>query len=304
MATQAQGLSLFEAATRMGVPFQREVEPLDKEVTVQGMKFHYLDWEPAPAAEGRQTLVFLHGNAQQAHSWDFISLALCDTYHCLALDARGHGDSDWAPQGEYTVDAYVQDLAACVDALGLDRFILVGHSMGGRTCYVYTSQYPDKVKALVIVDSGPRAIAAGISRMDSFKQLPDLLDTYDEFADRVQEYTGRPREQVAGALKHTIRRRADGKWTWKYDKLLRTPGGTPPGWEPDKLWECIEKISCPTFIVRGGDSDVFAEETMDRMLQTIPGSKAVTVPKAGHLVAGDNPSGLIEAMQGWLPTVA
>ena len=221
----------------------------------------------------------------------------------MAPDARGHGDSDWAPQGDYTVDAYVQDLAGFIDALGLEQVILVGHSMGGRTCYVYTSQHPEKVKALAIVDSGPRAISAGISRMDQFKQLPDLLDTYEEFTDRVMEYTGRAREQVAGALKHTIRQMPDGKWTWKYDKLLRTPGGTPPGWEPDRLWECIQKITCPTFIVRGGDSDVFGEDTMERMLQTIPGSKAVTVPKAGHLVAGDNPTGLVEALQGWLPSV-
>ena len=300
MATQAQGLSLFEAARRMGVPFQREAEPLDREVSTGGMKLHYLDW----GAEGRVPVVFLHGNAQQAHSWDFISLALCDSYRCLAPDARGHGDSDWAPQGEYTVDAYVQDLAGFVDELGLDQFILVGHSMGGRTCYVYTSMYPEKVKALAIVDSGPRAIAAGISRMDSFKQLPDLLDSYEEFTDRVQEYTGRSREQVAGALKHTIRQLPTGKWTWKYDKLLRTPGGTPAGWAPEKLWECIEKITCPTFIVRGEQSDVFAVETMDRMLQIIPGSSAVTVPNAGHLVAGDNPSALVEALRGWLATVA
>ena len=299
MATQAQGLSLFEAARRMGVPFQREVEPQDKQVTVHGMNFHYLDW----GTEGRQPLVFLHGNSQQAHSWDFISLALCGDYHCMAPDARGHGDSDWASQGEYTVDAYVRDLAGFVDALGLEQIILVGHSMGGRTCYVYTSQHLEKVKALVIVDSGPRAISAGISRMDQFKQLPDLLDTYEEFTDRVMEYTGRPREQVAGALKYTIRQKPDGKWTWKYDKLLRTPGGTPPGWEPDRLWECIQKIACPTFIVRGSDSDVFGEDTMERMLQTIPGSQAITVPNAGHLVAGDNPSGLVEALQGWLPSV-
>ena len=300
MTTEAQGLSLFEAARRMGVPLQREVEPKDKEVTFRGMKFHYLDW----GTEGSRPVIFLHGNSQQAHSWDFISLALCDSYHCLATDARGHGDSDWATGGEYTVDAYVQDLAGFVDALGLDQFILIGHSMGGRTSYVYTSRFQEKVKALVIVDSGPRTMTSGISRMDQFKQLPDLLDTYDEFADRVQEYTGRPREQVLGALKHTIRQLPTGKWTWKYDKLLRTPGGTPPGWAPEQLWECLEKITCPTFIVRGGDSDVFAVETMDRMLEIIPGSTSVTVPRAGHLVAGDNPADLVKALRGWLPGVA
>ena len=296
MLSDSRGLTLCEAARDLGVPFSREVEPQDVHVTVDGMNFHYLDW----GTQGKPVVVFLHGNAQQCHSWDFISLALCDSYHVLAPDARGHGDSDWAPDGDYSADAYQRDLAGFVNALGLDQFILVGHSMGGRTSYVYTSTFIEKVKALVIVDSGPRAMLQGISRMDRFKQLPDQLDTYEEFAQRVQEYTGRPLHQVMGSLKHTIRQLPDGKWSWKYDKLLRTPGGIPPPWPPEKLWACLEKITCPTFILRGAESDVFAQETLDRMLEIIPESTSVTIPRAGHLVAGDNPIDLITALRSWL----
>ena len=298
MATQAQGLSLFEAARRMGVPFQREVEPQDKEVTVNGMKFHYLDW----GTEGRQPLVFLHGNSQQAHSWDFISLAICDNYHCMAPDARGHGDSDWAPQGEYTVDAYVQDLAGFIDALGLEQVILVGHSMGGRTCYVYTSQHPEKVKALAIVDSGPRAISAGISRMDQFKQLPDLLDTYEEFTDRVMEYTGRAREQVAGALKHTIRQMPDGKWTWKYDKLLRSSNRPLRGDDglSERLWGYLEQLKCPTLVVRGAYSKVLTQEIAEETVQRLRHGGLAVVEDAGHLVPGDNPPGFSRVLEEFL----
>ena len=299
MSLESQGLSLFEAAQKVGVSYRREVQPQDGEVTLPGLRLHYLDW----GGKENQPLIFLHGNAQQAHSWDFVALSLCDSYHVLAPDARGHGDSDWDPNGAYTLDAYVSDLDGLVEALGLDQFILVGHSMGGRTSYVYASKFPAKVKGLVIVDSGPRSIALGITRMDQFKQLPDRLDSYEEFAQRVQQYTGRPRWQVLGSLKYTIRQLPDGKWTWKYDKVFRTPGATPPSWPSERLWECLENIRCPTLIVRGSESDVFAEDTMARMLEVIPDSTSVTVPRAGHLVAGDNPQDLIAELQGWLPTV-
>ena len=299
MSLESRGLPIFEAAREMGISFQREAQPQDRKVNLHGMSFHYLDW----GADEKQPVVFLHGNAQQGHSWDFVSLALCDSYHVIAPDARGHGDSDWASDGDYTVEAYQRDLDAFVEALGLDQFVLVGHSMGGRTSYVYTSQFPERVKALVIVDSGPRAVSQGVSRINQFKQLPDLLDSYEEFAQRVQEYTGRPYHQVVGSLKYSIRQLTSGKWTWKYDKLLRTPEVAAPSWPPERLWECIEKISCPTLIVRGAESDIFAPETMARMLEVIPHSTSVTVPRAGHLVAGDNPADLVQALLPWLHEV-
>ena len=292
MSLENEGRSLFDAARAMGVPFSREIEPSDKEVTANGLKFHYLDW----GTVGKQPILFLHGALQQAHSWDFVSLPLCVDYHVLALDARGHGDSQWAKDSDYSADAHQRDLDSLVEALGLGQFILVGHSMGGRNGYVFASRHPELVKALVIVDTGPESGKEGQARIQRFRELPDELDSYQEFATRVQEYTGRPREQSLGALKYSIRQRADGKWTWKYDKVLRTPGYTPRSWPPEKLWEYIAKIRCPTLIIRGGKSDIFHPEVMDRMLQVIPGSTAAVVPGAGHLVAGDNPIDFIKAL--------
>ena len=300
MTLEIQVPSLYEAARKMRVSFQGEAQPRDREVVVGGLKIHYLEWgDPAG-----KPMVFLHGNSQQSHSWDFVSLAMCDAYRVIVPDARGHGDSDWAPDGDYSLDGLLGDMVGFADALGLERFILVGHSMGGRTSYVYTSQYPEKVKALVIVDTGPRASRGEVSRMDRFKQLPDQLDSYEAFVERVQDYTGRPRQQVLVSLKHSIRELPSGKWTWKYDKLLRTPGVAPRPWPLERLWECVAKIGSPTLIVRGADSDVFAAETMDRMLETIPNCTAVTVARAGHLVAGDNPADLVREMRDWLERVA
>jgi pimeloyl-ACP methyl ester carboxylesterase len=238
----------------------------------------------------------LHGGSQQAHSWDFVSLPLSEHYHVLALDQRGHGDSDWAADGDYSIEAHQRDIDGFVETLGLDGFHLIGHSMGGRNSYVWASRHPGKLKSLVIVDTGPEAQPRGRNRIQSFRELPDELDTFEEFASRVQEYTGRSREQTLGALKYSIRQRSDGKWTWKYDKLLRTPGQRAPQWAPERLWEAVARITCPTLVVRGGDSDIFAEETMRKMQEVIPDCAIVTVPRAGHLVAGDNPADFLVAV--------
>ena len=101
-----QGLSLFEAARRMGVQFTQENQPASKQIQVDGMNFHYLEWGDT----ARPTVLMLHGNSQQAHSWDFISLALSDRYHIIALDQRGHGDTDWATDGDYSIEAQVKDI--------------------------------------------------------------------------------------------------------------------------------------------------------------------------------------------------
>lgn len=290
------GLPLFEAARSVGVPFVNEAYPQDKEIEVHGLKFHYLDWGNA----GNEHLLLLHGSLQQAHSWDFVSLSLCSDYHVVALDARGHGDSQWATDGDYSLSAHVGDVDGFVEALGLGKFILVGHSMGGRNAYVFTSLHPDKVSALAIVDIGPDVVTSGQDRIQRFRELPDELDSYEEFAERIQEYTGRPLEQVMGALTYSVRRRPDGKWTWKYDRILRSPDYRPESLEPSALWRSLKSIRCPTLIVRGSKSDILSTDTLKKMLEVIPGSTSAVVPWAGHLVPGDNPAGFLSELRMFL----
>jgi pimeloyl-ACP methyl ester carboxylesterase len=245
----------------------------------------------------------LHGASQQAHSWDFVSLALSEQFHILALDQRGHGDSDWAPDGDYSVDAQAADIDGFVKAVGLDSFVLIGHSMGGRNAYFWASRHPEPLKGLVIVDTGPEIGSPGQDRIRRFRELPDELDSFEEFADRVQEYTGRSRVQVLGSLKHNIRQRTDGKWTWKYDKVMLTPSPQNLFWTSEQAWECIHRIDCPTLVVRGERSDLFHEETMNQMRQAIPGCITVTIPRAGHLVQGDNPVDFVSAVRDFLHQV-
>jgi esterase len=286
MASHSLGLTLYQAALQKGVPFTQENEPVDKQILVNDMPFHYLEWGDS----SKPLIVMLHGGSQQAHSWDFVSLPLSEYYHIIALDQRGHGDSAWAADGDYSLEGHQKDIDGFVSALGLENFNLIGHSMGGRNSYVWASRNSDKLRSLTIVDTGPEAQHRGRNRIQNFRELPDELDSFEDFASRVQEYTGRTREQTLGALKYSIRQRSDGKWTWKYDKLLRTPGQQSPQWTSEQLWEAISKISCPTLVIRGGDSDIFGNETMEKMSQVIPHCSTVTVPNAGHLVAGDNPA--------------
>ena len=149
------GLPLHNAASAMGVKFTKEFEPRDRTVEANGLTFHYLEWgDPSnPAA------LLLHGFAQTCHSWDFISLSLADRFHVHALDQRGHGDSSWAPDGDYSPETQQTDIHGVVEALDLRDFLLMGLSMGGRNSFTYAALHPERVKALVVVDAAPENMA-------------------------------------------------------------------------------------------------------------------------------------------------
>ncbi|MCH8060987.1 MAG: alpha/beta hydrolase [Chloroflexi bacterium] len=300
MTTEAsgKGLSLYDAARAMGVPFEDKAVPQDKYVDANGMRFHYLEWgDPS-----NPPLMLLHGFAQTCHSWDFVALSLCDRYRVIALDQRGHGDSDWAPDGDYTPETQQKDIAAIVGELGLSQFKLMGLSMGGRNSFTYTANNPEQVKALVIVDAGPENQRAGSNNIRSFVTQEDELDSVEDFVNRVLKFNPRrAAEQVRGSLLHNLKQLPSGKWTWKYDKILRSPdrrmGGDPE--MTKRLWGYIESLQCPTMVVRGENSDVIALETANEMHERIPNGRLVTVEKAGHLVMGDNPSGFLAAVNGF-----
>ena len=119
-------LSLYEAARSAGVTFSHKWTPKSKFVKANGLNFHYLDW----GSPNNPVILLLHGFAQQAHSWDFVSLSFADKYRVIALDQRGHGDSDWAADGDYSPEIQQIDIKAIVGALSLNKFILMGLSMG------------------------------------------------------------------------------------------------------------------------------------------------------------------------------
>ena len=295
-------LSLYDAARAMGVTFASEAAPRDRFVDAHGLRFHYLEWGEAESPP----IVLLHGFAQTCHSWDFVALSLCDRFRIVALDQRGHGDSDWAPDGDYTPEAYQSDLNAIVQELGLREIVLIGLSMGGRNAFTYASSHPERVRALVIVDAAPESRPAGTENIRRFVQQEDELDSVDDFVKRVQAYNPRrSAQQIRGSILNNLKQLPSGRWTWKYDKLLRSPGrrlGSDPATER-RLWSYVEGLQCPTLVVRGAETDVVGAETARSMQRRIPDARLATVEGAGHLVMGDNPAGFERAVTSFLSSL-
>jgi pimeloyl-ACP methyl ester carboxylesterase len=264
-------------------------------LSLRGLCFHYLDW----GSEGKPPFVLLHGGAQTAHSWDDFAPVMRDEYHVYALDQRGHGDSDWAPDGDYSRQTQCADVAAFVSALQLPPFVLAGLSMGGINSITYAARYPETVKALIIVDVGPEIETQGRENIQHFTRI-DELDSFEAFVERAHRFNSRRSlENLRQRLSHNLQQQPNGKWTWKFDQKRLGSGGRS-GIGPEGLWEDVRKIRCPTLIIRGGESDILTPAAAKRLQAAIPQSRLVTVPGAGHSVMGDNPEGFASAVQEFL----
>ena len=253
-------------------------------------------------------MLLLHGFAQTCHSWDFVALAFCDRFHVVSLDQRGHGDSDWSEEGDYSPETQQADIGAVVEAIGLSNLVLMGLSMGGRNSFTYAANHPDDIRALVIVDAGPQNMRSGSQNIRTFVRQEDELDSVDDFVQRVLKFNPRRDPvQVRGSIVHNLKQLPSGKWTWKYDKRLREPGGRNFRHDPEmtaRLWGYLESLACPTLVVRGAQSDIIALDTAGDMHSRIPNGRMATVENAGHLVMGDNPSGFERAVTEFLADIA
>src|SRR2546425_4639078 len=144
----------------------------DRTVILQGQRFHYAEWGEAAAP----ALIMLHGVTGHARTWDEEAGAFASRYRVLALDQRGHGDSDPPSDGDYTVAAMAGDLTAFADTLGLARVAIVGLSMGGRVAIAFAGQHQSRMDRLVVVDIGPDISAAGRLRVRALlAPAPQLL---------------------------------------------------------------------------------------------------------------------------------
>ena len=193
-----------------------------------------------------------------------------------------------------------------MEQLGLNDFVLMGLSMGGRNSFTYAANNPNRVRALVVVDAAPQNMQQGTQNIRSFVQQDDELDSVDAFVERVLKYNPRrDPQQVRGSIMHNLKELPNGKWTWKYDRALRRPGrrmGSDAETEK-RLWGYLESLQCPTLLARGGASDIVAMDTADRMHQAIPNSRLATIEGAGHLVMGDSPSGFQSAVNDFLASL-
>ena len=260
----------------------------DRTITLRGQHFHYVEWGPAAAPP----VVFLHGITGHARTWDDEARLLADRHHVLVLDQRGHGDTDPAPDGDYSDDALLADLTAFLDALGLRRCTLVALSLGGRVAINFAGTHPDRVERLVIVDIGPEIAPVGRARVgalmagapEHFESIEDVITHMRANAPLYTEAMLRHRAQ------HAVRPLPSGGFTWKYDRALREAIRQGRMRVPADLWAQWRAITCPTLLVRGALSDILSDETAKRMVDELPAARLVVVPGAGHTVPGDQPA--------------
>jgi esterase len=288
---------LKTTAVRAGFSFADVVLPSEETVLIGHLRFRYLDW----GNEGLRPLLFLHGGALTAHTWDLCCLALRDEFHCIALDQRGHGDTDWAPDADYSIAAQREDVKGFVDALGLDNFVLAGMSMGAINALAFAIHYPERLSHLVLIDAGPEVRRPGSSRIRDFVNGGANPEPLDAIIERALSFNPRRDPKVLRrSLMHNLRQQSDGTWVWKYDRRRFQRMGEAHSAERRGLAEGLAKVTCPALVVRGAESDVFHEEDAERLAARLPNGRYITIPKAGHTVQGDNPKDLAAALSDFL----
>jgi pimeloyl-ACP methyl ester carboxylesterase len=250
-------------------------------------------------------VVFLHGGGQTRHAWKGTGQSLARAgYFAVAFDARGHGDSEWAADGQYGQDAMVEDLQRVVAALGNRRPALVGASMGGGTSLVAAGEEIIDAAALVLVDIAPRIEEHGVDHIRAFmSQSPDGFDSLEAVADAIASYQPhRPRPKNLGGLGKNVRLAPNGKFRWHWDPRFH-PSKRDLVARHQRLEVCAANLELPVQLVRGGLSDVLSEAGAQEFLALCPHAEYVSIPNAAHMVAGDRNDVFGNAVLGFLSRV-
>ena len=248
--------------------------------------------------------LLLHGVGGMGRMWDFFAHGVNGRLRMLAPDARGHGDSVHPPvRGEsYAPAGFVADAAAVLDAFGLERVFLVGHSMGGGHAVAFTLTHPERVRALVIIDIGPNLGAEGLERTTRLTTTrPELFLDRTDVERYLRETSPGYSDEIYAHRLHWLFRRTDAGYVWRSGAaaLARILGGSVSGERdaPERVrtWAQLAAVAVPTLIVRGARSLYLGAETAQRMVATMPDARLVELD-AGHNVQLDQPQRLADAV--------
>jgi pimeloyl-ACP methyl ester carboxylesterase len=260
---------------------------------INGLRLHFLH-TGAPSAP---PLCFLHGGAAHAHWFDRVIPALADRYHVIALDQRGHGDSQWATPPAYATADFAEDLRALMTRLGWARVTLIGHSMGGHNAMAFAAWHPERTAGLVVIDSRPYLPPDRVQRMRERGRRPARVHASEDAA--VAAFRLLPRDTIAepALLEHMARAglmRADGGFRFRFDPACYADR------KPVDCWPLLPRITAPTLVVRGEHSPVLPLEMAARMLETIPNAELVEIPGAYHHLTLDAPDAFSAALDRFL----
>ncbi|UFH50406.1 alpha/beta fold hydrolase [Pseudomonas sp. KNUC1026] len=252
--------------------------------TRSGQRLHYLRHGQGLGVP----VVLLHGLRAYAQTWDNLVRALGEGYDCVALDQRGRGLSDWAPSDTYRTEVYVQDLEDLIQHLGYDRFVLVGHSLGGANALEYVRNNPGRVRALVIEDIGPGSSTAGDGAARIRREMQQTPTHFEDWAAAEAFWrtsrSGLSAEGLASRLRYSMKAVEQGV-TWRHDQQGIAQARLSI--EPTDLWPAVKALDCPTLFIRGGRSDFLPAPLLEAMRQANPNVGTVVVPDASHYVHDD-----------------
>jgi pimeloyl-ACP methyl ester carboxylesterase len=270
----------------------------------EGLHLNVLEW----SQEG-VPLVMLHGFGNEAHIWDDFAPSVAPYYRTFAIDHRGHGDSDWDPNRDYDPEKLADDLEAILPRLEIERFVLIGHSLGGRVSTLFAGRAPEQLAGLVLVDVGPEVDLRGRLRIrqDVESDPNPVFDSVEAYARMLSlAYPAGQPEAIQRMARHGLRQRDDGAFVLKLDPAWRglmTSELPPEELErlelesTQKQWDALAKVPCPTLVVRGAASDILAPDVADRMVDDVlQNGKLAIVGQAGHSVMTDNPEGFRDAV--------
>lgn len=244
--------------------------------------------------ESNPPVLLLHGGGQTRHAWGSAAATLAAAGRCAySIDLRGHGHSDWSPDGIYGMTRFGADVKAIASSLSA-KPALVGASLGGLSSMVAVGETDDAFAAsLVLVDVAPRVEKVGSQKIGGFMRAGMRgFDTLEDAADSIAAYIPhRPRPKDLSGLRKNLRQRGDGRWYWHWDPRFITNQEGLDGQaglvHHERLCAAARKVTIPTLLVRGRMSDIVSDESVRELRELIPHAEVVDVDGAGHMVAGD-----------------
>jgi pimeloyl-ACP methyl ester carboxylesterase len=279
---------LGDTAQEFGLPWSGPPAVRRERITLpDGQGVSALVWGTADPQ-----LVLLHGGAQNAHTWDAVALALGRPL--VAVDLPGHGRSDWRADHDYWPVRNAAALSEMLPTLAPKADTVVGMSLGGLTAIALAATRPDLVRRLVVVDVTPGVTAEKSAPISAFVQGPESFASFDALLERTMRYNPtRSERSLRRGLLSNARRRDDGQWVWRYDRMH------PPDGRLDfaLLWPQLARVTAPTMLVLGALSGVVVEDDVAQFLRCQPTARIERVEGAGHSVQGDRPRELAELIE-------
>ena len=281
--------------------------PRDEFIEANGLRFHYREWGDTRT---RHAVNMLHGYAETSEAWSDTAQDLAREFRVIAIDQRGHGQSARATDRDYTRATQMEDLESIIEGLGLRSVTLIGHSMGGANAICYAAEHPEMVTALVVVETAPEVLRSGIETIrrllasgSSFTSLDDAVESFREF------FPYATTEQIERRVRASLTVNDDGVYVWDFDPILRDPTSRPPDPDPGQrrlsdLWDCADRVQCPTMIVRGSETDMLTPEAIQRLHRRVSGSRVSLIEDAGHSVPTDQPAALSLNIREFLQSIA